>query len=415
MLVGKGAPEEVLSKREIRELLAAGLDQEPLAGKRVLVIVPDDTRSGPTGLFVRLFRELLRGKATKVDFLIALGTHPPMPADAVRKHLDLGSISGDVNVFQHRWDDPSALHSFGTISESEIASLSGGLLQEPVPVRLNRLLLDYDWIVLYGPVFPHEVVGFSGGNKYILPGVAGKELIDITHWLGALLTSYAIIGRKDTPVRAVINRAAAMVPRPRLGVCVVVNKEEVLGLYVGTPEEAFSAAADLSAQVHIRWMDRPFRKVLSILPRMYHDLWTGAKGMYKVEPVVADGGEVIIYGPHITEFSYTHGSLIEEIGYHVRDYFVKQWGRFRHYPRTVLAHSTHLRGLGEYDPVTGEEHPRIQVTLATGISEERCRKVGLGYLDPGAIRFEDWMGREDEGILVVPDAGEVLYRLRKKD
>jgi len=112
--------------------------------------------------------------------------------------------------------------------------------------------------------------------------------------------------------------------------------------------------------------------------------------------------------------SYTHGSILDEIGYHCRDFFVKQWEQYKHYPHGVLAHSTHLRGLGTYDEVTGKEALRIQVTLATGIPEERCRKIGLGYLDPAAFNLEDWMGKEDQGVLVVPRAGEMLYRIKSQ-
>jgi nickel-dependent lactate racemase len=148
------------------------------------------------------------------------------------------------------------------------------------------------------------------------------------------------------------------------------------------------------------------------MPEMYDDLWTAAKGMYKMEPAIADGGEVIIYGPHLTEISYTHGHIIDEIGYHVRDYFALQWERFKDYPWGVLAHSTHARGLGTYDPATGDERPRIQVTLATAIPRERCEKVNLGYLDPDTVDLAEWQGREDEGILVVPKAGEMLYRIK---
>jgi nickel-dependent lactate racemase len=144
---------------------------------------------------------------------------------------------------------------------------------------------------------------------------------------------------------------------------------------------------------------------------MYDDLWTAAKGMYKMEPAIADGGEVVIFAPHIDEISYTHGHIIDEVGYHVRDYFVKQWARFRHVPWGVLAHSTHLRGIGSYDGDTGIEHPRIQVTLATGIPRERCEQVNLGHRDPATIDLAEWQSREDEGILVVPKAGEMLYRL----
>ena len=134
--------------------------------------------------------------------------------------------------------------------------------------------------------------------------------------------------------------------------------------------------------------------------------------MYKLEPAIADGGEVIIYAPHISEVSYTHGKVIDEIGYHVRDYFVKQWDKFKDYPWGVVAHSTHLRGVGTYDAETKIERPRIKVTLATQISEERCRQINLGYIDPATINPADWAGREDEGILLVPKAGEMLYRVK---
>ena len=131
------------------------------------------------------------------------------------------------------------------------------------------------------------------------------------------------------------------------------------------------------------YVDRPFKRVLSVMPTMYDDIWTAAKGMYKMEPAIADGGEVIIYAPHITEVSYTHGHLLDQVGYHVRDYFLKQWDAFKHVPGGVLAHSTHLRGIGTYE--NGVEKPRIKVTLATGIPEERCRRINLGYMDPASV------------------------------
>jgi nickel-dependent lactate racemase len=192
----------------------------------------------------------------------------------------------------------------------------------------------------------------------------------------------------------------------------VITHEGIAGLFFGTPEEAFSAAADLSAQTHIRYVEKPYRQVLSVLPEMYEEIWVGAKGMYKMEPVVADGGEVILYAPHIKEISAVHGALIQQIGYHVRDYFVKQWDRFKHLPWGVLAHSTHLRGIGTYNAERGIESPRIQVTLATGIPRAVCEQIHLGYRDPAGIDPSEWAARSDPNVLVVPKAGEYLYRLK---
>ena len=197
---------------------------------------------------------------------------------------------------------------------------------------------------------------------------------------------------------------------PILCVALVLKGSALHGLYIGPHREAWSAAADLSAQLNILTLPHAFRRVLSMPSPIYDDLWTAAKAMYKTEPLVADGGEVIIYAPHITEISYTHGRLIDEVGYHVRDYFLKQWDRFKHVPGGILAHSTHVKGQGTFDVTTGSETPRIEVTLATAIPEERCRRVNLGYADYRRIDPQAWAGREAEGILLVPHAGEMLYR-----
>jgi nickel-dependent lactate racemase len=410
----------MLIDSQIESIIVQGIDtiRASLAGKRVLVIIPDRTRTMPLPLFFRLLTRHLLPLARAVDFLVALGTHPPLSEAALLRLVGLtpeekAGQYADVRLLNHAWQDPGALITLGTLSADEMAELSRGRLRADVPVRLNRLILDYDHVLICGPVFPHEVAGFSGGNKYFFPGIAGADIIDFTHWLGALITSYEIIGVKDTPVRRVIDRAAGLIPRPRHALCSVITPQGVEGVFFGTPEEAWSAAADLSAQVHVRYMEKPFRQALSALPEMYDEIWVGAKGMYKLEPVIADGGEVILYAPHLREISKTHGALIRQIGYHVRDYFVKQWDRFKHIRWGVLAHSTHLRGIGTYED--GVERPRIQVTLATGIPEDLCRAVNLGYRDPATIDPETWRGREAEGILLAPRAGETLYRLRKAE
>ena len=406
----------MLTEQQIEMIVAEGLGSLNLNDKRVLVIIPDATRTMPLPLFFRLIAQQLRPRVKALDFLVALGTHPAMSDEALLQLVGLTAEEkaaqyANVRLINHAWKDPGALTTIGTIPASEIEVISNGLLSQDVPVRLNKVILDYDELLICGPVFPHEVVGFSGGNKYFFPGIAGADIIDFTHWLGALITSYDIIGTADTPVRRVIDRAASFIPVARHALCSVVTHEGVEGLFFGTPEEAWRQAADLSAQVHVRYVERPYRQVLSVMPRMYDEIWVGAKGMYKMEPVVADGGELIIYAPHIKEISVVHGAVIKQVGYHVRDYFVKQWDKFKHLPWGVLAHSTHLRGVGTYQD--GVERPRITVTLATGISREECEQVNLGYRDPASIDVVEWEARNDPGLLVVPRAGEYLYRLVK--
>jgi nickel-dependent lactate racemase len=412
MVVSRSHPHQALTEAEVFSVLVEGLDQVNLAGRRVLVIIPDGTRTAPTPLLFRLFQELLGGQTAALDYLVALGTHQPMDDEALSGLVGVrvqDGKAGSSHIFNHRWDLPETFAEMGVLSTSEIEDLSQGRLSLEVPIRLNRLLLEYDQLLICGPVFPHEVVGFSGGNKYFIPGVAGQEIINVTHWLGALITSRATIGVADTPMRRMIDRGASLIPTPRLCLALVMHGQSLHGLYFGSMEEAWRAATELSGKLDIAYVDQPYQRVLSVIPEMYDDLWTGAKGMYKLEPAIADGGEVIIYAPHITDVSYTHGKVIDEIGYHVRDYFVKQWERFKEYPWGVLAHSTHLRGDGTFE--NGVERPRIQVTLATGIPRERCQRIGLGYLDPTTINPEDWANREDEGILLVRRAGEMLYRI----
>ncbi|HQE91359.1 MAG TPA: lactate racemase domain-containing protein [Anaerolineae bacterium] len=416
-MIGNGFTDRTMTETEVREIVAQALAAHDMTGKRVLFITPDSTRSGPLDMMFRVFYDALGDKVAALDYLIALGTHMAMDEAALLKLFGLTATEkttkyAQVRLFNHEWEKPETFKQIGMISADEIEAITGGLMRMDVPVTINKKLWEYDQVIICGPTFPHEVVGFSGGNKYFFPGVAGPEVINFSHWLGAVITSRKVIGTKVTPVRTVIDKAASFIDVPKLCFSMVVKgHHDLVGLYCGTPEDAYSAAADLSAQHHILYVEKPFRRVLSVMPDLYDDIWTAAKGMYKLEPAIVDGGEVIIYAPHIDEISYTHGKILDEVGYHCRDYFLKQWDKFKDYPWGVLAHSTHLKGAGTYDAEKGIETPRIQVTLATGVPQERCEKVNLGYLDPASINLDEWKGREDEGILLVPRAGEMLYRL----
>ena len=405
-----------LSSEEVVALVAQAFPAAESRGKRVLCVIPDATRTAPVGLlFQSLFRQI-GAEVKSIDILVALGTHQPMSEAAICQRLEITEAERagaykNVRFFNHEWNNPAALRQVGVIPSADIRELSGGLFSMDVPVEINKLVFEYDRIVIIGPVFPHEVVGFSGGNKYLFPGIGGPQILNFFHWLGAVVTNPMIIGNKWTPVRRVVDRAGALVPLEKRCLAMVVRPDKSLaGLFIGTPEGAWDAASELSRQVHITHADRPFHTVLSCCPPMYDELWTGGKGMYKLEPVVADGGELIIYAPHITEVCVAHGKTLLEVGYHCRDYFLKQWDRFQHYPWGVLAHSTHVRGIGTFEG--GVEKCRIQVTLATGIPPEVCKRINLGYRDPKTINPEDYANREAEGVLLVRKAGEMLYQLK---
>ena len=415
---------QLLVNEEIIETLHKGLDGK-FQDQRVLVLIPDHTRSLPLPFLFRVLVDVLHD-TKQLDFMVALGTHPPLSEESLNKLVGITAEERTttfkhVGLLNHAWDTPAALTSMGMIEQDEIKQIAGAnwhsSLPNEVDIRINKAVLEYDHVIILGPTFPHEVVGFSGGAKYLFPGISGAEMINATHWLGALAGVVGTIGIKDTPVRAMIHAAAERVKTPLTLIALVVEGHPstgsghgLSGLFVGDHLSAWNEAAELSTERHIKWCEKPFQRVLSCAPPMYDELWTGAKAMYKLEPAVALGGEVVIYAPYLDVVSHVHGKFIYEVGYHILPYLLNDWERFKNVPLGVLAHSTHLRGSGVME--NGIEKPNVRVTLSSKISAEDCARLNLGYLDPSSINTDEWKDKEDEGILYVPKAGEILYRLK---
>lgn len=410
-------PNELLDADTIRETLAAAL-QGQHTRQKVLVLIPDHTRTIPLPQLFRYLVEILHD-TRQLDFMVALGTHPPLTAEHLNQRVGITEKEREtayrhIGLLNHAWDSPDTLTTLAIMPQEQIQEIAGErwhpTLGGDVAVNINRAVLAYDHILILGPTFPHEVVGFSGGAKYFFPGISGPDMINVTHWLGALAGVRGTIGLKETPVRNMIHAAASHIPTPSTLIALVVVGKGLAGMFIGDYVTAWGAAADLSSERHIIWVDKPFQRVLSCAPPMYDELWTGGKAMYKLEPALAEGGELIIYAPHLDVVSHVHGKYIYEIGYHVLPYFLKQWDKFKHIPLGVLAHSTHVRGDGAFE--NGVEYPRANVTLATRLSPEDCARLALGYLNPDTVDAAAWQNREDEGILYVPKAGEMLYRSR---
>lgn len=404
-----------VSAGEVDSLMASACPAGDYAGKRVLAILPDSTRTAPVGMVFQALHKQVAAAVAQLDIMIALGTHRPMSEPAICRRIEISHEERRgkyraVRFYNHEWDNPAALREIGVISKAMLNDLTGGRFAMEIPVEINKRLYDYDRIVILGPVFPHEVVGFSGGNKYLFPGVSGPKLLHFFHWLAALISNPKIIGHKRTPVRKVIDYAASLVKLPKQCICMVVRDGGLGGIFAGTPESAWEKASDLSRQLHITYKEKPFHTILSCAPPMYEELWVGGKCMYKLEPVLADNGELIIYAPHIREVSATHGQKINSIGYHCRDYFLNQWDRFNNEPWGVLAHSTHVYGQGTF--IGGIETPRARVTLATSISPQQCKQLNLGYRDPKSINITSYDNQEGQGVLLVPKAGEQLFQLK---
>ena len=412
-------PEQLLDADTIRQTLTSALEGQH-SKQKVLVLIPDHTRTIPLPQLFRYLVQILHD-TRQLDFMVALGTHPPLSEEQLCRLVGLTAVErtttyGHIGLLNHAWERPDTLTQIGTLPQAQIQEIAGDrwhpTLGGDVAVNINRAVLEYDHILILGPTFPHEVVGFSGGAKYFFPGISAADMINVTHWLGALAGVRGTIGLKETPVRAMIHAAAEHVPTPTTLIALVVVGQGLAGMFISDYLTAWGAAADLSSERHIVWVDKPFQRVLSCAPPMYDELWTAGKAMYKLEPALAEGGELIIYAPHLDVVSHVHGRYIYEIGYHVLPYFLTQWDQFKHIPLGVLAHSTHVRGDGAFDAARGLELPRANVTLATQLSPEDCQQLALGYHNPAQIDPQDWHGRENEGILYVPKAGEMLYRVR---
>ena len=414
--IGHGSASETLDTGTLRAIVDAALADIP-AGARVLAIVPDRTRDDNTHQLLPLASQALRARgAAWLDVLVAQGTHPPMSDAEVRAKIGCGEepLAGLRHILPHRWDDDRSLVTLGTLPADEIGRLTGGLMSEPVPVRINARLApgSCDAVLVFGATMPHEVAGFAGGAKYFFPGVAGPELTHLTHWLGALATIEHVIGRVETPTRRVIEAAAALVPGRVIGFTSVVERSpsglHTRALFAGDLGDAFRRAADVSREVHIRYTGRRYRRVVALLDRHYDELWVGGKASYKLGAIVEDGGELLIHASHLNRISATHGLLIEKYGYapleQVRD-MVAGSDELRA-NLCVAAHLAHV-SYGSRVDSDGKVAPRYRITLASAISEAVCGRVKLGYQTLASVDLE--AARRDPDTLVVEHAGRDLY------
>ena len=414
------AAPRILNPADLRQIVRDALHAIP-AGVRVLAVIPDRTRDDNTDLlFPMVSQELLARRAASFDALVAQGTHPPMTE--AEKRAKIGAGLADVpllgTVFDHHWDRPSELTTLGTLTGAEISALTGGLMTQDVPIQLNARLAPgtYDYIFVMGAVVPHEVAGFAGGAKYFFPGVAGPELTHLTHWLGALATIERVIGRVETPTRHVIEAAADHVTTPVIGFTSVSTRNDAglrtHALFTGGLRETVRQAAAVSAQVHIRYTGRRYRRVVALLDEHYDEMWVGGKASYKLGAIIEDGGELVIYAPHLKGISTTHGALIEKYGYapieQVRE-MVEGSDELRA-NLCVAAHLAHVSYAGRIG-ASGRIEPRYRITLASGIPEDVCRRVKLGFAECGAIDIA--AARLDPDTLVVEHAGRDLYLIER--
>ena len=416
--IGKGSSELDLSPNELREILEQALLRiAPRA--RVLAIIPDKTRDDNTDILFPFAAELLsERRVARFDALVAQGTHGAMTEDEKRSKIGLSNgrtAPGLGEIFDHQWNVPEELTTIGELSASEVARLTSGLITDAVKVNLNRRLGPgvYDTILIFSATVPHEVAGFAGGAKYLFPGVAGPDLTHATHWLGALASIENVIGRVETPTRHMIEAAADFVSAQIITLNSVMTRDDnnrlrTHALFTGDFRSALRAAAKVSRHVHIKYTGRKYKRVVALLDEHYDELWVGGKASYKLGGIIEEGGELIIYAPHLRSISETHGRLIEKYGYAPLDRVREMVALSTELQNNlaVAAHLAHVSYAGKRD-AQGHVVPRYKITMASALDEETCRRVHLGFMDYQEFRREDYENKPD--TLVVDRAGRDLY------
>lgn len=401
----RGGPSVVLDSVGLRAGLEEALVKVPDA-RRVLLIPPDSTR-----------RHTRAGEMTRYAWrhfgdhiaavMPALGTHAPMTDD------ELGTMFGDLprHLFRlHDWRNDVV--TLGSVSADYVEEISEGVVRFEYPAQVNRAVVEggFDLILSISQVVPHEVVGMAGHIKNVLVGTGGKESIDKSHFLGAAYGMERIMGRADTPVRRVLNRACELYLKdlPLVHVLTVLGPSEdglaARGLYIGDDTECFLRAADLSLQVNVEMVERPLNKaVVYLSPEGYRSTWLGNKSIYRTRMAIARAGELVVLAPGVKRFGED-----PEIDRLIRKYGYKGTSRIM----DSVEQETDLTGnlCAAAHLIHGSSEGRFRITYCPGgLTRREVESVGYEYGD-----LADGMGRYDplrrqDGFFRTPDGEEVFY------
>jgi len=374
----QGGPDVELSPESLRNGLYRAL--EKLGSRhKVLAVPPDGTRfhsrSGDLTQSVYAYYGDRLGCV-----LPALGTHAAMPSAALTR------MFGDIpqSLFAvHNWR--TDVVTLGELPASFIQEQSDGLLDYTWPAQVNRLIAEggFDLILSIGQVVPHEVIGMANHNKNILVGTSGPQSINRSHYLGAVVGMEKIMGRADTAVRRVLNRASDefLSHLPIVYVLTVIGANRngelvVRGLYIGDDVECFHLAAELSVQVNIQLLDRPIQKAIVYLdPEEFHSTWLGNKAIYRTRMALADGAELIVLAPGVKQFGEdpTIDRMIRRFGYHGTPATLEAVKRNPDLA-AELGTAAHL--------IHSSSEGRFRITYCPGgLSREETEGVGFRYAD----------------------------------
>lgn len=400
-----------ISRDELRGLVCQCLDQAR-GLKRVLILPPDHTRlNSMAGAIAAMVYEELTAGGVDVELLPTLGTHNPMTEPQLRMMF---GESIPLEAFRvHDWR--GGVVSRGKIPGEVLAELSGGKVAYSIDVEVNKLLLDeYDWILSIGQVVPHEVVGMANYTKNIVVGAGGADMINKSHFLGAVCNMETILGRTNTPVRKLFNRAVdtCLSELPITYMLTVMEQNAATGemimrgFYAGDDAEVYNEACELARKVNITLLDREPEKVVVYLdPHEFQSTWLGNKSIYRTRMAIADGGELIVLAPALKEFGEdpVMDQLIRRFGYCGTPAVLKAVEEDAAL-RNNLGAAAHL--------IHGSSEGRFKITYCPGeggVTLDEIRSVGFeaAAYDEMAARYHPETLRD--GFNVLPDGEEVFF------
>ncbi|HHY83623.1 MAG TPA: DUF2088 domain-containing protein [Clostridiales bacterium] len=397
-----GLSDDILKQSLKESLEACG---KPL--RKVLLLPPDLTRyHSYTGRLTNWYYKMLSGTC-QVDIMPALGTHMPMTDEELNDMF--GEDIPRECFFQHNWRDDVV--TLGQVPASFVREVSGGLIEYPIEVQVNKHLLDpsYDLIISLGQVVPHEVVGMANYTKNILVGCGGFDMINKSHMLGAVYGMEKMMGRADTPVRRVFDYAEEHYLKdiPLMYALTVTTqadgKTNVNGLFIGRGRRIFEEAAALSQQKNLTFIDEPFKKVVVYLdPIEFKSTWLGDKSIYRTRMAIADGGELIVLAPGVRQFGEDPGNdlLIRKYGYAGRDRILELY-KINEDLKNNLSVAAHL--------IHGSSDGRFSITYAVEkLSREEVEGVHYKYMPykEAAAKYNPQVLRD--GFNTLSD-GETIY------
>jgi nickel-dependent lactate racemase len=386
---------------------------EELLGKlgrlrRVLLVPPDFTRfhSGAGALCSLLYRSL-RARGAHVEILPATGTHVALTdEERVRMFPDVPKAAFRAHDFRED------LAHLGDVPGSFIKEVSAGLVDYPIRCEVNRSLTeDWDRIISVGQLVPHEVIGIANHNKNIFVGTGGKDVIDRTHFLGAVCNMESIMGRSRTPVRDVLDymSGAFGAALPPITYLLTVRAKEqgqlvTRGLYAGDDNGCFIKGAALAQQVNIERLPAPIKKAVVYLdPAEFKSTWLGNKAVYRTRLALADDAELLILAPGVRMFGEDPGidRLIRRHGYHGTG---RTLSAVQHDPELAasLSAAAHL--------IHGSSEGRFTINYATGgLTRSEVEGAGFGYHDPERALLRYQPERLVDGPNRLPDGEEIFF------